>query len=53
MVISKIRNVISGALLFMTMYIYEYRLVLTLVTWPNIIIQRAVNWGIELYYTHK
>lgn len=49
--ISKIRNVISGALLFMTMYIYI--LVLTLVTWPNIIIQRAVNWGIELYYTRK
>jgi len=27
---------------------YEYRLALTLVRWPNIIIQKAVNWGIEL-----
>ena len=29
--------------------LWEYGLALALVTWPNIIIQRAVNWGIQLY----
>jgi len=31
------------------MKLWEYGLALALVTWQNIIIQRAVNWGIQLY----
>jgi len=33
----------------MVFYLWEYGLALALVTWPTIIIQRAVNWGIQLY----
>ena len=35
--------------LFLVSVMWEYGLALALVTWPNIIIQRAVNWGIQLY----
>ena len=48
MVVGREESTVTGSAII-GCSLWEYGLALALVTWPNIIIQRAVNWGIQLY----